>query len=79
MKIKITDVLPIVNPPEVGSIHTVTRRETEPPRNRRTKMYYIEVNGREIGVYPRECKVIEEQKARINKWDLWTILHQIVR
>ena len=29
MKIKITDVLPIVNPPEVGSIHTVTRRETE--------------------------------------------------
>ena len=49
MKIKITDVLPIVNPPEVGSIHTVTRRETEPPRNRRTKMYYIEVNGREIG------------------------------
>lgn len=34
MKIKITDVLPIVNPPEVGSIHTVTRRETEPPRNR---------------------------------------------
>ena len=58
MKIKITDVLPIVNPPEVGSIHT--RRETEPPRNRRTKMYYIEVNEREIGVYPRECKVIEE-------------------
>lgn len=43
MKIKITDVLPIVNPPEVGSVHTVTRRETEPPRNRRTKMYYIEV------------------------------------
>ena len=41
MKIKITDVLPIVNPPEVGSVHTVTRRETEPPRNRRTKMYYI--------------------------------------
>ena len=30
MKIKITDVLPIVNPPEVGSVHTVTRRETEP-------------------------------------------------
>ena len=25
MKIKITDVLPIVNPPEVGSVHTVTR------------------------------------------------------
>ena len=25
MKIKITDVLPIVNPPEVGSIHTVIR------------------------------------------------------
>lgn len=43
MKIKITDVLPIVNPPEAGSVHTVTRRETEPPRNRRTKMYYIEV------------------------------------
>lgn len=56
MKIKITDVLPIVNPPEVGSVHTVTRRETEPPRNRRTKMYYIEVGKREIGVYPRECK-----------------------
>ena len=55
MKIKITDVLP-----EVGSVHTVTRRETEPPRNRRTKMYYIEVGKREIGVYPRECKVIEE-------------------
>lgn len=50
MKIKITDVLPIVNPPEVGSVHTVTRRETEPPRNRRTKMYYIEVGKREIGV-----------------------------
>ena len=46
MKIKITDVLPIVNPPEVGSVHTVTRRETEPPRNRRTKMYYIEVGKR---------------------------------
>ena len=60
MKIKITDVLPIVNPPEVGSVHTVTRRETEPPRNRRTKMYYIEVGKREIGVYPSECKVIEE-------------------
>lgn len=30
MKIKITDALPIVNPPEVGSVHTVTRRETEP-------------------------------------------------
>ena len=59
-EIKITDVLPIVNPPEVGSVHTVTRRETEPPRNRRTKMYYIEVGKREIGVYPRECKVIEE-------------------
>lgn len=29
MKIKITDVLPIVNPPEVGSIHTVTRRERQ--------------------------------------------------
>ena len=79
MKIKITDVLPIVNPPEVGSVHTVTRRETEPPRNRRTKMYYIEVGKREIGVYTRECKVIEEYKARINKWDLWTILHQIAR
>ena len=53
MKIKITDVLPIVNPPEVGSVHTVTRRETEPPRNRRTKMYYIEVGknfpGRPLG------------------------------
>lgn len=49
MKIKITDVLPIVNPPEVGSVHTVTRRETEPPRSRRTKMYYIEVGKREIG------------------------------
>lgn len=24
MKIKITDVLPIVNPPEVGSVHTVS-------------------------------------------------------
>lgn len=36
MKIKITDVLPIVNPPEVGSVHTVTRRETEPPRNHQT-------------------------------------------
>lgn len=60
MKIKITDVLPIVNPPEVGNVHTVTRRETEPPRNRRTKMYYIEVGKRGIGVYPRECKVIEE-------------------
>ena len=29
MKIKITDVLPIVNPPEVGSVHTVTRRTTK--------------------------------------------------
>ena len=29
MKIKITDVLPIVNPPEVGSVHTVTRKETD--------------------------------------------------
>ena len=60
MKIKITDVLPIANPPEVGSVHTVTRRETEPPRNRRTKMYYIEVCKSEKGEYPKEFKVIEE-------------------
>ena len=58
MKIKITDVLPIVNPPEVGSVHTVTRKRQN--TKQRTKMYYIEVGKREIGVYPRECKVIEE-------------------
>ena len=60
MKIKITSVLPIEYPPTVGSVYEVTRIETEPPRNKRTKMYFIKVNGREIGVYPRECEKMTE-------------------
>lgn len=66
MKIKITSVLPIENPPTIGSVHEVTRIETEPPRHKRTRMYFIEVNGREIGVYPRECeKVFNEDNAAV--------------
>nr|DAY50244.1 MAG TPA: hypothetical protein [Caudoviricetes sp.] len=63
MKIKITQRIPIANPPEIGSIHEVTKVDYEPPRNRRTRMYHIDCDGRDVGVYPRECeKVSEEEK-----------------
>ncbi len=62
MKIRILQTLPIENPPKCGSVHEVTRTEKEPPRYRRTKMYFIEINGREIGVYPRECERVMESE-----------------
>lgn len=69
MKIKITERLPIANPPEVGSIHEVIRRETELPRHKRTRLYFIKVGGREIGVYPHECERIWEQESEGTKHD----------
>lgn len=60
MKIKITKRLPIANPPEIGSVHEVTRRETEPPRHKRTRLYFIKVDGREVGVYLHECEVVHD-------------------
>lgn len=61
MKIKITQEIPIANPPKIGSIHEVTKVDYEPPRNKRTRMYHIDYDGRDVGVYSRECeKVLEE-------------------
>lgn len=63
MKIKIKNEIPVLNPPEVGSVHEVIKIEYEPPRYKRTKMYFIKHKGEEIGVFPCECeKVIEEEK-----------------
>ncbi len=66
MKIRITRSLPISNPPTVGSIHEVIRVETEPPRYKRTRMYFIEIGGREIGVYPHECEKTRESEGTNN-------------
>lgn len=62
MKIKITNEIPVSSPPEVGSVHEVTRIEYEPPRYKRTKMYFIKHKGEEIGVFPRECETVKEEE-----------------
>ena len=69
MKIRITKRLPIVNLPEVGSVHEVIRKETEQPRNKRTRLYFIKFGGEEVGVYPNECKVVYEQESEGTKHD----------
>ena len=69
MKIKITKRLPIANPPEVGSLHGVIRRGTGPQRHKRTRLYFIKVDGREVGVYPHECERVWEQESEGTKHD----------
>lgn len=62
MKIKIINKIPVQNPPEVGSVHEVIKTEYEPPRHKRTKMYFIKYKGEEIGVFPHECERVYEEE-----------------
>lgn len=58
MKIRITVPIPVQNPPAVGTVHEVIRTEYEPPRYKRTKLYFINYNGQETGIYPHECEKV---------------------
>lgn len=58
MKIKITKELPVAENvrPEVGSVHEVIGKTAAPMRF----MYFIQMDGAQIGVEPSECEVVEE-------------------
>lgn len=59
MKIKITSKVPVVKSlrPEIGSEYEVVREGECPPSR---TLYFIDVNGTEVGVWDNECEVIEE-------------------
>lgn len=63
MKIKIKQQIPTENPPKVGEIYEITRIEREhrvrKQRNER-KIYFIELDGVEVGIYEHECEIVEE-------------------
>lgn len=50
MKIRIKERIPVQNPPEVGTVHEVVRVEYEPPRHKRTRLYFKDYNGVETGI-----------------------------
>ena len=56
MKIRITSEIPVgeKDRPEVGKSYDVTR-----VTNDRRTLYFISVNGREVGIWDHECEVIK--------------------
>lgn len=58
MKIKITEELPVAAEvrPEVGSIHEVVKAGEQGTRT----LYFIQMGGAQVGVFPRECEVVEK-------------------
>ena len=67
MKIKITDVLPIVNPPEVGSVHTVTSHRRAARERRERKKYFAmqKLNGVALLIFTAVAIKILEGDATI--------------
>lgn len=62
MKIKITGILPIQEQyrPVVGETYEVFRIGYY-PESTRVKLFYIHVNGEEVGVFPCECEVVDNE------------------
>ena len=56
MKIKIISHIPVATEikPKVGTIYEVTRIT-----NNREKIYFISVNGTEVGILDHECELIK--------------------
>lgn len=57
MKIRITEEIPTAIKPKVGKIYEVTRTEE---RKRCGTIYFINVQGEEIGILGREMEVVEK-------------------
>lgn len=60
-RIRITVDIPVAegNRPKIGSTYEVNSEETQPLRRSSRKIYFITVNGIEVGVYDNECEVVD--------------------
>lgn len=61
MKIKIIENIPVEEQykPTVGETYEVVKVKNKPD-SKRPHLYFIMVNGQEVGVYPHsECEVVE--------------------
>ncbi|MCR5704482.1 MAG: hypothetical protein K6G85_07650 [Eubacterium sp.] len=65
MKIRIKEKIPVANPPEIGSVHEVFKTE----KIKKESIYFILHNRVQIGIYGRECEVIEDESKRIIEYN----------
>lgn len=63
MKIRITERLPVAEHirPTVGGIYEVVEKEARDDGAR--TVYFIEVGGERVGVFGRECEIINERSV----------------
>lgn len=63
MKIKILTKIPVQphDCPLVGGIYDVTGTDQN---HKGGKIYFIEVNGARVGIFARECEVVNNEEAQ---------------
>jgi len=60
-RIRITADIPVAegNRPKIGSTYEINSEEEYRGRKLSRKIYFITVNGIEVGVYDNECEVVD--------------------
>lgn len=61
MKIKILKDIPVLEKyrPVKGETYEVCKKDFY-PESTQVHLYFISINGEDVGVYPIECEVVEE-------------------